>query len=63
MYFLNYCLRKTRLDKCLTRRVSEDPSTDNMANGSKHCCNLNDSTTTIFLTLCEGNYVGESSFW
>ena len=41
MSFPNYLLRKTCLDKCLTRRVLEHPSTDNMANGWKQCCNLN----------------------
>ena len=62
MYFRNYRLRKTSLDKCLTSRVSEDPLIDNMANGSKHCCNLNDSTFTIFINHCEGDYVAKSLF-
>ena len=37
MYFGNYGLQKTWLDKSLKSPVSKDPSTDNMANGSKHC--------------------------
>ena len=40
MYFRKYRLRKTCLDKCLKSRVSQDPSTDNIANGSQHCCNV-----------------------
>ena len=30
-----------------------DPLTSDMVNGPKHCCNLNDSTFTIFIDLCE----------
>ena len=62
MYLWQYRLRKTWLDKCLKSRVSDDPSTDNMANGSKHFCNLKDSTVTIFFNHCESNYVGKSLF-
>ena len=62
MSFNNYRLRKTSLDKCLTSRVSEDPSTDNVANGSKHCFSLKDSTVTIFINHCEGHYVRKSLF-
>ena len=40
----------------------EDPWTDNMANGLKHCCNLNDSMFTIFINHCGGNYVGKTLF-
>ena len=36
MYFSNFGLRKTRLDKCLKSPVSENPSTSNMVNGPKH---------------------------
>ena len=49
MYFRKYRLRKKWLDKCLKSRVSEDPSNGNIANGSKHCCNLNDSTLAVFI--------------
>ena len=62
MYFWNYRLRKTWLDKCVKSPLSDDPSKDNMANGSKHCCNLNDSALTIFSNQCEGNYVAKVSF-
>ena len=53
MYFRNYQLRKTWLDQCLKSSLSRDPSTENMANGSKHCCNLNDNTLIIFSNYCE----------
>ena len=61
MYFRKYWLRKT-LDKCLKSRVSEDPSNDNMANGSKRCCSLNDGIFTIFINHCRYNYVAKSLF-
>ena len=60
MYFRNYLGRKTWLYKCLKSRVSEYALTDNMATGLKHCCNLNDSTFTIFINYSEGNCVGKS---
>ena len=62
MYFRKCRLGKTWLNKCLKSRVSEDPYTDNMANGLKHCCSLKDSTFTIFFNCCEGNYVGKGLF-
>ena len=49
MYLQNYRLRKTGLDNSLKSPVSEDPSTSNMVNGLKHCCNLNDSSFTILI--------------
>ena len=55
MYFRNYTLRKKWLDICLNSPVSEDPLKGNMVNGPKHCCNLNDSTLTIFSDHFEGN--------
>ena len=36
MYFPNYGLRKMWLDNCLKSPVSEDPSTQYMANRPKH---------------------------
>ena len=60
MYFWNYRLHKTWLDQCLKSCASQDVSTNNMANGSKHCCNMTDSTFTIFINHCEGNYVKKS---
>ena len=62
MYFRKNRLRETWLDKCLNSRVSEDPSTENMINGSKHCWNLNDSTFTIFINQCEDNCIGKGLF-
>ena len=53
MYFWTYGLRKTWLDKFVRIPVSEDPSTSNMVNGSKHYWNLNDSTFPIFIDPCE----------
>ena len=61
-YFPKQRLRKTWLDICLKSCVSEDPQTDNMANGSKHCGNLNDSTFTIFINHCECSCIGKSLF-
>ena len=55
MYFLNHELRKTLLDKYLKSRVSDDPSTSNMVNGIKQCVNVNDTTFTVFIDICEGN--------
>ena len=37
MYFRNYGLWNTRLDKCLESPVSEEPLTSNMVNGPEHC--------------------------
>ena len=62
MYFEKYQLQKTWLYKCLKSRVSENLLTNKMVNGSKNCCNLNDSTFTIIINHCEGNYVGKSLF-
>ena len=49
MYFWSYWLGKAWLDQCLKSCVSQGPSTDNIANVSKHSCNLNDSAFTIFI--------------
>ena len=62
IYFQNQRLQKTGLDKCLKSRGSEDRQRDNMANGSKKSCNLNDSTFIIFINHCGGNYVELSLF-
>ena len=62
MSFGKYRLRKRRLDKCLKSRVSEDPQTDNMANGLKHCCNLNGSIFAIFIKHFVGTWVGKNLF-
>ena len=63
IYFWTDLLRKMWLDKCLKSSVSEDPSTRNMANGPKHCWNLNSSTFVIFIDHCERNSVVKSLFW
>ena len=62
MYFLKYRFRKTGLDKCLKSHVSEDPSRDNMAKGSKDCCNLNGGTFTKIVNHSGADYVGKSLF-
>ena len=55
MYFRNYRLCITWLDKCLKSTVSGAPSTVNMGNRLKHCSILNESTLSIFIDHCEGN--------
>ena len=62
MYFRNERLRKTSLHKCVKGRVSEDTLNDTMANGLKHCFNLNDRPFAIFNNQCEDNCVGKSLF-
>ena len=59
MHFRNYGLRKTRLYKCLTIPLSEVPSRSNMVSGTKHCWNLNETTFTIFIDHCDGNWDGK----
>ena len=56
MYFRNKGPRKTCLDKCLKSSVSGNPSTDNITNGLKRCCNLNANTFNILINHYEGNY-------
>ena len=51
MYSRKYWLRKTYLDKCLKSRISEDPSTNNLENGSKHCCNRSDSSFIMLIKI------------
>ena len=55
MYFLNYLLRNTLLDKWLKTHASENSSRSNMVNSSKKCCNLNNSIFTILIDHSEGN--------
>ena len=62
MYFRNSGLRKTSLDKCPKSSVSEDPWTDKITNGFKHCYNLNNSTFSISVNHCEGNCFRKSLF-
>ena len=49
MHSRNYRLKKTWLDQRQKIRVSEDPSTDDMANGSKQFCNLNEAPLQYLL--------------
>ena len=44
----------------LKTHISQDLSTSNMVNGSKHCLNLNNSTFTIFTDHRKDNWVGKS---
>ena len=53
MCLRNYGLRKTWLDKCLKRSLSEDHLTGNVVNGSKHCFHVNYSTFTILIYYFE----------
>ena len=62
MYFWKYWLRKIWLNKCLKSRVSADPETHNMGNGSKIFSNMNDSTFTIIINHCEVVGLEEVSF-
>ena len=55
MYFWNYGLGKTWLDKCLKNPVWKDPSTSNTVNGPNHCEKLNDSIFTISINPSECN--------
>ena len=55
IYFRNYALRKLWLDICPKSPVSKDPLLDNMLNGFKHCCDLENSTVAIFTDHLEGN--------
>ena len=55
MYFRNYGLRKTWLDKYQKSAAAEYPSTSNMVNGTKRCSNLHGSIFTIFNDPWEGN--------
>ena len=60
MFFSNYRLQKTWLDKCLKSPVSEDPSTSDMVNGPKRCFSPRASTFTIFINHCYRNSVGKN---
>ena len=55
MYFRNYGVRKTWLDKYLKSPFSEDPLTSNIVSGVRHCGKLNNSTVTISIYPSEEN--------
>ena len=57
MYFRNYGLQKTWLDKCLKSAIEEYPSISNMVIAPKHCSNLNNGSFTRFTDHCESNKV------
>ena len=60
MYFRKYGLPKTSLDQCLKIPMSKDPSKSNTVNASKHCSNLDDTISTIFIDHWERNYLRKS---
>ena len=60
MYFRNYGLRKTLLEKCLKSVVSQYPSTSNMVKTPKHCSNLNGGTFAKFIDHFESNWLWKS---
>ena len=49
MYFRNYGLPKTPLDKYLKSAVSQYPSTSNMIDVLKYCSNHHDGTFIILI--------------
>ena len=53
---------KKGLEICVKNSVSEGPSTSNIVNGPKHCCNLDDGTFTLLIDHCEHNSVRKSLF-
>ena len=55
MYFWNYRLQKTWLDKCLKSPTSEVPFTMNMVNGPKHSWNRYDRTLSYLLINAQKN--------
>ena len=60
--FLELSTPKNMVTSKSKKPCFRDPSRENMANGSKHCCNLNDSDSTIVINNSEGNYVEKSRF-
>ena len=59
IYFRNYDLRNTWLDKCLKSEVSEDRSRVDMPNGRKYCWILHAGTFVIFSHHTKENKVGK----
>ena len=49
MYFRHCRLPKTLLDKYLKSAVSHYPSTRNMVNAPKHCCNQRGATFIMIM--------------
>ena len=57
MYFRNYGLRKSPLDKCLKSAALDYLLTSNMINAPEHCSDLEDCNFTRFIDYCERNKV------
>ena len=51
------------LDKCMKNYASEYPTTNNMINGHKLCCNLEDRNFTIFIDHFEIHSVGKCPYY
>ena len=60
MYFWNYGMQETWLDKYLKSPVSEHPSTVNMLKTPKHFWYLHESSSNIFYRHSGGRVVGKS---
>ena len=60
MYFQNYSLSKTWLEKYKKSIAAEYPWRSNMVNGPKHGWNLNGGTVITFIDHCEGNWLWKS---
>ena len=57
MYFSNYGLRKTPLDKYLKSAALQYLLASNMINAPEHCSSLEHGNFTIFIDYWEGNKV------
>ena len=55
MYFRNYGLQNTWLDKCLKSPVSEDTSKSKYGKRAENVFNINASTFTILIDHCKDN--------
>ena len=55
MYFRNYGLPKTQLDKYQKSTSLEYTWTTKMGNAPKHCSYLKDGSFRIFIDYCAGN--------
>ena len=62
MYFGNYGLPKTWLDRCLKSPVSEYPAKINMTNAPKHCSHLKDNPSTTLIDHREANFPTKSLY-
>ena len=53
--FRIYGFPKTLLDKSLKSPLADNPLRGTLVNRTKHCFNLNNSTSTIFIDSSKGN--------